>query len=174
MNESVKLSQDDYHCINISEPSLTTTASTIPIYRHSALANTISMDSSSTAGGFEHPFLLSPPHSSIASGSTAHATLPHAREHPLKSGGSKESSFIRFVDQGIQKIQRRFAKRGSNEADKEEKEDAKGYANFPEFAKDTEALIDLVWVSGTRKCIRIYATKNTADNCSFARDTISA
>lgn len=95
--------------------------------------------------------MLSPPQSSTASVSTVHSTLPHAREHPLKSGGSKESSFIRFVDQGIQKIQRRFAKRGSDEADKEQKEDVKGYASFPEFAKDTEALIDLVWVSGTRK-----------------------
>ncbi|TID26309.1 hypothetical protein E2P81_ATG00784 [Venturia nashicola] len=106
------------------------------------------MDSSATAGGFEHPSILSPPYSTT-SGSTAHSTLPHAREHPLKSGGSKESSFIRFVDQGIQKIQRRFVKRGSDEADGEEEADVKGYASFSEFAKDTEALIDLVWVSGT-------------------------
>jgi hypothetical protein len=54
------------------------------------------------------------------------------------------------VDQGILKIQRRFAKRGSEDADKGEKDDAKGYGNFPEFAKDVEALIDLIWVSGTR------------------------
>lgn len=109
--------------------------------------------------------MLSPPQSSTASVSTAHATLPHAREHPLKSGGSKESSFIRFVDQGIQKIQRRFAKRGSNEADTGEEEDAKGYASFSEFAKDTEALVDLVWVSGTREWIQIYAMRNDADCC---------
>jgi hypothetical protein len=55
------------------------------------------------------------------------------------------------VDQGILKIQRRFAKRGSEDADRGEKEDAKGYASFSEFAKDVEALIDLIWVSGTRR-----------------------
>lgn len=54
------------------------------------------------------------------------------------------------MDQGILKIQRRFAKRGSEDADKGEKEEAKGYANFAEFAKDVEALIDMIWVSGTR------------------------
>jgi hypothetical protein len=86
----------------------------------------------------------------VASNSTAHATLPISREHPLKSGGAKESTFIRFVDQGILKIQRRYAKRGSEEADEGEKKDARGYETFTELAKDVERLIDLIWVSGTR------------------------
>jgi hypothetical protein len=109
--------------------------------------------------------MLSPPRSSVASNSTAHAILPHSREHPLKSGGSKESSFIRFVDHGIQKIQRRFAKRGSEDADKDEREDAKGYTSLPEFEKDVETLIDLIWISGTRRRTQLFARQQAANDC---------
>src|ERR1700759_2014287 len=65
---------------------------------------------SEEAGGFMEPALLSPPPSSHASSSAASA-LPRPRNSPLKAGGSKESSLIRYVDQGILHIQRRFAKR---------------------------------------------------------------
>lgn len=59
------------------------------------------------SGGF---IALSPPPSSVASSSVHHA-LPQPRSSPLKPGGTKESSFIRYVDQKILHIQRRFAKR---------------------------------------------------------------
>jgi hypothetical protein len=103
-------------------------------------------------GGFLPPTILSPPQSSIASTSIAHTTLPQPRATPLKAGGTKESAFIRFVDQGILQIQRRYAKRGSEKLDKVENEGevAKGYETFSEAARDIDRLVDLIWVSGTR------------------------
>ena len=61
----------------------------------------------SNSGGF---IPYSPPPSSLAS-SNASQALPYPRSTPLKAGGTKESSFIRHVDQQILHIQRRFAKR---------------------------------------------------------------
>lgn len=121
------------------------------------------------AGGF---LPYSPPPSSVAS-SSAKAVLPHPRASPLKPGGSKESSFIRFVDQQLLGIQRKFAKRhaapGTSAVqndelgrmidvdehaprlDKSEQwQDVPGYKNFAEAARDIEELIGVVWVSGTR------------------------
>ena len=94
--------------------------------------------------------MLSPPQSSIASTSTVSATLPFPRQHPLKAGGTKESTLIRFIDDGIIKIKRRYAKRGAEDLDVGEKLEARGYKSFQEVAKDMERLFDLIWVSGTR------------------------
>ena len=105
-----------------------------------------------TSGGF-FPGLQSPATSYTASTSTISETLPHPRDHPLKKGGSKESSFIRFVDQSLLKIQRRYAKRGDAELDVEQKGgdgSGHGYRSFAEAAGDIEKVVDLVWVSGTR------------------------
>lgn len=103
-------------------------------------------------------FLLSPPASSIAS-SNANPVLPHPRTSPLRSGGSKESTFIRYVDQQLLHIQRRYAKRttpsASNplvDADREKADtwgDVRGYATMKEACKDFEELMGVVWVSGT-------------------------
>lgn len=113
-----------------------------------------------TSGGFLHG-RLSPPNSSAASTSTVSATLPHPRNHPLKTGGSKESTFIRFVDQSLLKIQRRYAKRGEDALEEEQDDpNAIGYKTFAEAAKDLEKLVDLIWVSGTRKhSLRFYEAR---------------
>lgn len=127
-------------------------------------------------GGFI-PF--SPPASSVAS-ATPHA-LPHPRSTPLKPGGTKESSFIRYVDNQILHIQRRFAKRdahlkrsGVREMDEEGREleevnddasmgqlgrpdewrDVPGYPTFADAARDVEELVGVTWVSGTRTLLR--------------------
>lgn len=105
------------------------------------------------AGGF-----LSPPPSSVTSSVTnTHAELPHPRSTPLKPGGNKESAFIRYVDDRILHIQRRFAKREtpSINGDDAEKDAAavwdsvKGYKSMREVCKDLEDLVGVVWVSGT-------------------------
>jgi subunit 11 of the general transcription factor TFIIH len=98
-------------------------------------------------GGFLSP-LLSPAQSSIAS--SVAGVLPQPRGHPLKPGSTKESTFIRYLDESILKIQRRFAKRGSDGNDGNMKLEATGYKSFSEPAKDIEILIDLIWLSGTR------------------------
>lgn len=102
--------------------------------------------SSPEAGGFFKSDILSPPASVQSSNATS--ALPHPRAQPLKTGGSKESAFIRYADHGILQIKRRFAKRDSRAP---ATGDAKGYESFREAGKDMERLIDVVWVSGTRK-----------------------
>jgi hypothetical protein len=125
-------------------------------------------------GGFV-PF--SPPPSSVAS-STVASALPHPRKSPLKAGGVKESSLIRYVDQKILHIQRRFAKRDPSlgyqgrvrEVDEEgrmieeigdpatvaqlakseEWYDVPGYSGFGEATKEVEEVVGVIWVSGTR------------------------
>jgi len=126
----------------------------------------------SNSGGF---IPYSPPPSSLAS-SNASQALPHPRSTPLKPGGTKESSFIRHVDQQILHIQRRFAKRTaptdgyvqetdeegrmieeiddpttkSRLARSEEWHDVRGYDSFAEATRDIEELVGVIWISGTR------------------------
>ena len=104
--------------------------------------------------------MLSPPPSSIAS-SNAVSNLPHPRNTPLKSGGNKESAFIRHVDSQILQVQRRFAKRTTPSVDGVDEGtstqpkaepwpgDVKGYSSMRHACKDIEKLVDVVWVSGT-------------------------
>lgn len=100
-------------------------------------------------------FILSPPLSSTSS--AAHASLPHPRGAPLRPGGSKESTFIRYVDQQILNVQRRFAKRTTPDAsgDPVERDAAliwdnvKGYASMRDACKDLEELVSMIWISGT-------------------------
>ncbi|KAG9598108.1 hypothetical protein KCU77_g11550, partial [Aureobasidium melanogenum] len=124
------------------------------------------------AGGFVP---LSPPPSSVASSNIPNS-LPQPRRTPLKPGGTKESKLIRYVDQQLLHIQRRFAKRdpslgrgGVREMDEEgrlieqlndpatekrlqqsdEWNDVQGYSSFGEAAKDVDELVAVIWISGT-------------------------
>jgi hypothetical protein len=103
-------------------------------------------------------FILSPPPSSISSSQTATSSaLPRPRASPLRPGGSKESAFIRYVDDHILQIQRRFAKRTTPAANGDEIErdaaaiwdDIRGYKSMREARKDVEDLLSVVWVRGT-------------------------
>jgi hypothetical protein len=94
-------------------------------------------------GGFiRQTFLPSPAPSSINS-TTAAVHLPRTRSKPLPSGSAKESQFIRYLDEQIQKITRKHTRRGMG--------DSEGYRSFDELAKDVETLIELVWISATRE-----------------------
>ncbi|MGG6497510.1 UNVERIFIED_CONTAM: hypothetical protein NY603_31765, partial [Bacteroidetes bacterium 56_B9] len=73
-------------------------------------------------------------------------------------GGSKESAFIRYVDQQMLHIQRRFAKRTSpqtnqlSDIDRDKADswgDVKGYASMKEACKEVEELLNVIWISGT-------------------------
>lgn len=103
-------------------------------------------------------FMLSPPPSSVTSSLTnTKSELPHPRSTPLKPGGNKESAFIRYVDDRILHIQRRFAKRetpalNGDDAEKDAAaiwDSVKGYKSMREACKDVEDLAGVVWVSGT-------------------------
>ncbi|GAM83120.1 hypothetical protein ANO11243_011060 [Dothideomycetidae sp. 11243] len=135
------------------------------------------------AGGF---FPYSPAPSSVAS-SSATALLPHPRAAPLKPGGSKESTFIRYADQQLLTIQRKFAKRDAapgtsatqqdelgrlidtdepmRKLDKSEQwQDVPGYKSFAEAAREVEALVGVTWVSGTRTAAS-HITELNAYSC---------
>src|SRR5579871_2882684 len=88
---------------------------------------------------------LSTPVSPNASTSASTATLPHPRDHPLKAGGSKDSTLIRVIDQSILKIQRRYAKREEELRETETDPDVIGYTSFSDAARDIEKLVDLIW-----------------------------
>ena len=103
-------------------------------------------------GGFLQPTLPSPPASTITSVSTATPALPRPRANPLKPGSSKESSFIDYVDNKLLGISRRYEKRYNADFEDEATSgiEGRGYESFGELAKDLEAVIDVVWISGTR------------------------
>ena len=116
-------------------------------------SNTISpMNSNdSQSGGFIRPSIFSPAPSSLAS-STANVHLPRTRTKPLPSGSAKESSFIRHLDERIQRIQRRYAKRGTTaSSEPDNPANPPGYHSFAEVARDVEELVELVWISATRE-----------------------
>lgn len=96
-----------------------------------------------------------PPASSLAPSSHA-SPLPAQRRHPLKPGGSKESELIRYLDHGLNDVQKRvdnrLQKQNSTEGNANGGFGAKseGYDTFGDVEKDLEGLIDVVWVSGSR------------------------
>jgi len=116
-------------------------------------------------GGFLSPILPSPPPSSVTSPSLAPSTLPTPRAHPLKPGSPKESNFIEYVDRKLLDISGRYEKRFNVgvAADHEEPSQTpqssqtgassqrRGYESFAELAGDLDSVIDIVWVSGTRR-----------------------
>lgn len=89
----------------------------------------------------------SPPATSVAASSSA-SPLPHPRRRPLQPGGPKESELIRYLDRGLNDVQ----KRADNRLQKSDGSvpGALGYRHFGQVEKDVEALVDVIWVSGSR------------------------
>lgn len=96
------------------------------------------------------PFSAASPVPSTATSFTARSpTLPTPRTHPLRPGTQKEIALINYLDDKILRITRRYAKKFSNEM--LDKDDAPGYTTYDEFVSDADPLLDVVWISGTRK-----------------------
>ncbi|KAL8724473.1 MAG: hypothetical protein Q9181_006809 [Wetmoreana brouardii] len=102
-------------------------------------------------GGFLQPTLPSPPSSSMNSPRPTHSILPHPRSKPLKSASPKESDFIDYVEQKLLAVSRHYENRFSAALGEEENPDVegRGYKGFGEEAQDLEAVLDVVWISGT-------------------------
>ncbi|KAK6439895.1 hypothetical protein LTR95_003893 [Oleoguttula sp. CCFEE 5521] len=123
-------------------------------------------------------FTLTPAPSSITTSTTStRSALPHPRSQPLRPGGSKESAFIRYVDEHLLKIQRRFAKRTTPAANGQDIErDAstiwdhvQGYKSMREACKDVDELLSVIWISGTPSLQMPYLINLAA----FVTDMIS-
>jgi hypothetical protein len=123
---------------------------------------------SENGGGFLPPTLpLSP--ASTATTSGLNSTLPYPRSHPLKPGSAKETAFIQYVDKGILEVTRRYAKKFSGEFGGGDRADSAsdssntapvvqgpvGYESIRDVCADLEKLVDVIWVSGTRKLILV-------------------
>ena len=105
-----------------------------------------------SSGGFIHP--AQPPPAPSPANPTSHARtiLPQPRPTPLKPGTSRESSFIDYVDRQLLAISRRYEKRLNVSFEDVSSSETEGreYQHFEEMANDLDAVIDVVWVSGTR------------------------
>lgn len=99
--------------------------------------------------------LLSPPTSasspalSAVSASQRNTGLPVPRVHPLRPGSAKEIALINYLDEKILRITRRYAKKFSNES--QDMDNTPGYTTYDQFVSDVDPLVDIVWISGTRK-----------------------
>ena len=98
------------------------------------------------------PSLLPSPGPSSPStiGTISVPTLPTPRVRPLRAGSQKEVAFINYVDSKILHINRRYAKKFSSDRG-EVDEEARGYDTFEDVVEDLDHVLDVVWVSGTRK-----------------------
>lgn len=120
------------------------------------------------SGGFLPPSLPSPsPSTTSSQRNSSTNTLPHPRSHPLVAGSKKEDAARRYVENKLLQISRRFVKKFSvlpGEEDASEKLEVKGYANFAEVAKDLNEIVDVLWLSGTRKLPIV--TWNAVNRCT--------
>ena len=114
---------------------------------HHRLANMALGHFDQQSGGFIAAGLLSPA-PSVAS--NAISILPHPRETPLKSGGAKETALLNFVEGRLREISARFERRFQH-GDSSIASSASGYGNATDIVNDLDRIVDIVWVSGTRK-----------------------
>ena len=107
-----------------------------------------SANQTNESGGFLLPSRPSPPHESQStSWSRGHGLirnarpLPTPRPSPLRPGSKHETALIRFLDQGLLDVSRKYTKKYT----------PGGYNDIYSIIKDLEKLIDLIWISATRK-----------------------
>ena len=69
----------------------------------------------------------------------------------MRPGSAKETAFIHHVDQRINKISRKLAKRDGSAEPEARREMSKedGYQSFRQVGRDIDCLLGIVWVSGT-------------------------
>lgn len=96
------------------------------------------------------PGILTPPASSVAPSQHA-SPLPQPRRKPLQPGGPKESELIRYLDHGLNNVQKNVDNRVTHRKMKPTVGEEAGYSSFSEVARDLDALVDVVWVSGSRR-----------------------
>ena len=107
-----------------------------------------------------HSDLPSPP---LSAHSPAASPLPQARSTALRPGSSKESTVRNYVESKLLEISGRFERRFQSDETSAPANDmqheAAGYSSFAELAKELDGVVDIIWVSGSRK---------SAGECSIA------
>lgn len=104
-------------------------------------------------GGFLPPTptsLPSPaPGASSSSSSTKFFTdLPHPRARALRPGSNKEDMVREYASAKLMQVARRYVKKFS---DPEPGDEATGYSCFADLCSDLDAVVNVLWLSGTRK-----------------------
>ena len=99
------------------------------------------MASTEASEGASLPPSLPSPAPSDASSAFSYRPLPHPRPSALKPGSRPENSLIAFLDHELLQVSRKYAKKFNDG----------GYTNAAEIADDLEKLVDLLWVSSTRR-----------------------
>ncbi len=114
--------------------------------------------SSSAAGGFLPPHIQSlpspaPTTASTTSTVTSIAGLPHPRAHALRPGSAKEDQLRNFVSTRMEHVTRRFLKKSGRASSPGPGDDGNlvGYASMTELCKDLDEVINIIWLSGTRR-----------------------
>jgi hypothetical protein len=100
------------------------------------------------AGGFIPQSLPSPAPSSSSNTSRQGSSLPHPRSKSLQPGSNKEDMVRRYVEERLQNTSRRYVKKFGNP---EVGDDVVGYTSFSEVCKDLDSVVNVLWLSGTRK-----------------------
>jgi len=67
--------------------------------------------------------------------------LPAPRPTPLKPGSKHETALVRFLDDGLLDISRKYTKKYT----------PGGYYDIQPMIQDLEKLVDLIWISATRE-----------------------
>lgn len=96
---------------------------------------------------------LPTPSASSATASQQSSPLPRPRRHPLQPGGTKESELIRYLDHGLNQIQKRVDNRVTHRKTPALLGQEDGYRAYWEVVKDLDGLVDVIWVSGSRMCL---------------------
>lgn len=98
-------------------------------------------------GGFIPPGGLPSPAPS-ASSTRSNISLPHPRGKSLQPGSNKEDLVRRYVEQQLMDISRRYVKKFGNPAPGDT---IVGYKTFGEVCRDLDGVVNVLWLSGTRK-----------------------
>lgn len=97
-------------------------------------------------GGFLPPQQTLP--SPAPSGTSSASGLPRPRSHPLRAGSAKEEKTRTYVDGQLMYVQRRYVKKFQP---RKPGDDVAGYRSVGELCRDLEALLNIIWLSGTRE-----------------------
>lgn len=107
------------------------------------------------------PSLPSPAPSTTSTTRPNAPGLPHPRGHALRPGSAKEGKVRAFFNDRMEHVKRRFAKRSGVTKQPFVADDGTGYNSMAEVCKDLDEVVNIMWLSGTRKC---YLCSHTTEH----------